>query len=129
MKSLLDTQILLWALVAPDRLPPEARDLIENEAAELYFSAVSIWEIAIKSGLGRSDFDVDPMVFRRALIDNGYTELPITSRHAAGVLNLPSIHKDPFDRLLIAQALAEGIWLYTTDSFVVQYSGPIRKVT
>lgn len=128
MKLLLDSHLLLWAAGAPDRLPAAARALFEDPEHELCFSAASLWEIAIKRGLGRSDFQVDPRVLRRALLDNGYIELPITSEHAVAIDALPPIHKDPFDRILVAQALVEGITLVTTDEFVAQYSGPIRKV-
>jgi PIN domain nuclease of toxin-antitoxin system len=93
---------------------------------ELLFSVASIWEVAIKSGLKRSDFQVDERVLRRGLIDNGYFELPIFSEHAVAIDSLPPIHKDPFDRLLIAQAMTEGIILLTDDVIVAQYQGPVR---
>ncbi len=92
------------------------------------FSAASLWEITIKRGLGREDFEVDPHIFRRALLDNGYDELAITSEHAVAVDGLPEIHRDPFDRILVAQATAEGITLLTSDATVAQYPGPVRKV-
>ncbi len=78
--------------------------------------------------LGRGDFRVEPRVLRRGLLDNGYTELPITSLHAVGIDALPPVHKDPFDRMLLAQALAEGVPLLTTDADLAQYGGPVRKV-
>lgn len=92
------------------------------------FSSASLWEVAIKRGLGRPDFRVDPRLLRRGLLDNGYSELPITSEHAVAVDGLPTIHKDPFDRILVAQSIVEGIALITTDTLVAQYPGPIRKV-
>ncbi|WP_420996157.1 type II toxin-antitoxin system VapC family toxin [Cupriavidus sp. 30B13] len=128
MKILLDTHLLLWAAATPLRLPADARALIEAEETELFFSAASIWEIAIKRGLGRADFQVDARVLRRALLDNEYNELPIGSEHAVAIESLPPIHKDPFDRLLVAQATVEGITLLTADATVGQYPGPVRLV-
>ncbi len=128
MKLLLDTHLLLWAAAEPGRLPARARALIKDPANELLFSAASLWEIAIKCGLGRADFRVDPRLLRRGLLDNGYDELPITSEHAVAVESLPPLHKDPFDRILVAQATVEGITLLTADPVVAQYRGPVRKV-
>lgn len=128
MKLLLDTHLLLWAAGQPARLPRRVRVLIEDAANELFFSAASLWEIAIKHGLGRQDFQVDARVLRRGLLDNGYNELPITSEHAVNTDHLPNLHKDPFDRILVAQANVEGITLLTDDRRVAAYSGPIRKV-
>jgi PIN domain nuclease of toxin-antitoxin system len=105
-----------------------AVDLIENAESELLFSAASLWEIAIKSGLGRDDFRVNARLLRRGLIDNGYSELPITGEHTLMIDTLPSIHKDPFDRLLVAQAISEGIMLLTSDDLVAKYAGPVRLV-
>ncbi|MER9328375.1 type II toxin-antitoxin system VapC family toxin [Mesorhizobium sp. M0488] len=127
MKLLLDTYLLLWAAAEPDRLPPAALAEIENPLNELLFSSASLWEIAIKRGLGRDDFQVDPRLLRRGLFDNGYHELPITSEHAVTVDGLPAVHKDPFDRILVAQAIVEGITLLTMDDLVACYPGPIRK--
>jgi PIN domain nuclease of toxin-antitoxin system len=95
---------------------------------ELLFSTVAIWEVAIKFGLGRDDFDVDPRVLRRALLDHGYVELPITGQHAVTIDAMPMLHKDPFDRLLLAQAISEGILLLTTDAQLARYPGPVRLV-
>lgn len=128
MKLLLDSHLLLWAAGSPDRLPEAARSLFEDPDNELLFSAASLWEIAIKRGLGRSDFQVDARVLRRGLLDNGYGELAITSEHAVAIDGLPPIHRDPFDRILVAQALVEGITLVTADETVAKYAGPIRKV-
>jgi PIN domain nuclease of toxin-antitoxin system len=128
VKLLLDTQLVLWAAGQPEKLSAEARSLLEAADNELLFSAASIWEITIKNGLGREDFRVEPRVLRRGLLDNGYLELPITSQHAVGVDGLPALHRDPFDRLLVAQAQAEGIMLITADAQVAQYPGPVRKV-
>ena len=128
MKLLLDTHLLLWAANEPKRLPKAARVLIADVENELLFSAASLWEITIKRGLGRDDFKVDARVLRRGLLDNGYTELPITSEHAVNIDQLPSTHKDPFDRILVAQATVEGITLLTNDRRLLDYPGPIRKV-
>ncbi|RAZ78480.1 type II toxin-antitoxin system VapC family toxin [Mesorhizobium atlanticum] len=128
MKLLLDTNLLLWAASEPDRLPLTAVAEIEAPSNELLFSAASLWEAAIKRGLGKDGFTVDPRLLRRGLLDNGYGELCITSEHAVAVDGLPSIHKDPFDRILIAQATVEGITLLTVDDLVARYPGPVRKV-
>lgn len=128
MKLLLDTHLLLWAAGDPDRLSAAARALIGAPENEVWFSAASVWEVAIKSGLGRADFQVNPRLLRRGLLDNGYHELPVGSEHAVAMDSLPPLHKDPFDRLLVAQARVEGITLLTTDAAVAQYPGPVRKV-
>lgn len=128
MKLLLDTHLLLWAAGEPDKLPPAALAEIENADHDLTFSAASLWEIAIKRGLGRADFTVDARLLRRGLIDNGYSELPITSEHAIAVEGLPPIHKDPFDRILIAQSIVEGITLLTVDDLVARYPAPVRRL-
>ena len=128
MKLLLDTQVLLWAAGNSRRLTPSARKLLNDPGNELCFSAASLWEITIKHSLGRSDFRVEPRVLRRGLLDNGYTELAITSQHAVSVEGLPDLHRGPFDRLLLAQALSEGITLVTGDALLATYPGPIRKI-
>ena len=128
MKLLLDTHLLLWAAGQPDRLSEQARSLIEAPQNELFFSAASLWEVVIKRTLGREDFKVDARLLRRGLLDNGYSELPIGSEHAVAMDSLPPIHKDPFDRILVAQALVEGITLLTADPLVAQYPGPVRSV-
>jgi PIN domain nuclease of toxin-antitoxin system len=128
MKLLLDTHLLLWAAGEPKRLSKQARRLIDNPENELLFSAASLWEVAIKRGLGRKDFKADARLLRRGLLDNGYSELPIISDHVVATESLPPIHKDPFDRVLVAQATVEGVTLLTIDSVVSQYPGPIRTV-
>ena len=128
MKLLLDTHLLLWAAGEPRRLSRRARGLIDNLGNELFFSPASLWEVVIKRGLGRPDFKVDARVLRRGLLDNGYGELPIASDHVVAIDSLPSIHKGPFDRVLVAQATVEGITLLTTDSVISQYPGPIMVV-
>ncbi len=128
MKLLLDTQLLLWSAGQPELLSAAARKLLDDPENELLFSAASLWEIAIKNALGREDFRVDPRVLRRGLLDNGYLELPVTSQHAVNIDTLPAIHKDPFDRLLLAQAQSEGILLITSDAQLAKYPGPVRQV-
>jgi len=128
MKLLLDTHLLLWAAGEPKRLSKQARTLIDNPDNELLFSAASLWEVAIKRGLGREDFKADARLLRRGLLDNGYSELPIISDHVVATESLPPIHKDPFDRFLVAQATVEGVTLLTIDSLVAQYPGPIKTV-
>ena len=128
MKLLLDTHLLLWAAADDSQLSAVARALIEDRDNKLYFSAASTWEVTIKHALGRGDFRADPRVLRRGLLDNGYNELPVTSEHSVAVLALPPIHKDPFDRILVAQALIEGFTLLTNDPVVAAYPGPVREV-
>jgi len=128
VKLLLDTHILLWAAGQPECLPAAARRLLKDPENELFFSAASLWEIAIKCGLGRDDFRVDARLLRRGLLDNGYLELAITSEHAVAIGGLAPIHKDPFDRLLIAQSMVEGITLLTSDPLVARYPAPVRRV-
>ena len=128
MKLLLDTHLLLWAAGEPDKLSARARTLMEDPGNDLVFSAASLWEITIKTGLGRADFQVDPHLLRRGLIENGYEELPITSQHALAVGQLPDVHRDPFDRILVAQATVEGLLLLTHDPLVKSYPGPIEAV-
>ena len=126
MSFLVDTHVLLWAAGVPDRLPADARTLIENPATELIYRVASLWEVAIKNGLGRADFSVDPSLLRRGMLENGSTELAVTGAHAVVVHGLPPIYKDPFDRLVVAQALIEGVTLVTADEAVGRYPGPIR---
>jgi PIN domain nuclease of toxin-antitoxin system len=128
MKILLDTHLLLWAAGQPDQLSKSALAYFNDANNELMFSSASLWEVTIKRGLGRQDFRVDPRLLRRGLLDNGYSELVITSEHAIAVDSLPPHHKDPFDRILVAQALIEGIILLTADPLVAQYSDLVRKV-
>ena len=128
MKILLDTHLLLWAAGMPYRLPGQARLLIDHPDNEPMVSVASLWEVAVKSGLGRTDFKVEPRLLRRGLLENGYGELEVTGAHAAAVDLLPPIHTDPFDRILVAQAQIEGITLLTTDEIVGRYPGPIRAL-
>jgi len=128
MRFLLNTHLLLWAAGPVDHLSHQARQLIDDPQNELTFSVASIWETAIKHGRGRDDFRVDPRLLRRGLLDNGYHELNVTSEHAIAVAGLPLLHRDPFDRILVAQSIVEGIMLLTADPVVVQYPAPVRQV-
>lgn len=128
MKLLLDTHLLLWAAGQPDRLSIEARTMLELPDSELFFSVASLWEVLIKQALGRGRLQVNVRSLRRGLLDNDYSELPIESDHALALDGLPPIHKDPFDRMLVAQASVEGIMLLTTDPIVARYPGPVRAV-
>jgi PIN domain nuclease of toxin-antitoxin system len=121
MKLLLDTHILLWAAGQPEKLPESARTLLTTPENTLFFSAASIWEIVIKRGLGREDFKVDPLRLRKMLITHGYLELAVTAEHALKIETLSLLHKDPFDRLLLAQARVEGMLLITVDAAILQY--------
>jgi len=129
VRLLLDTQVLLWSAGAPERLPEEARALLSAPENLLYFSPANLWEIVIKNGLGRDDFQVDAHALRRGLLDNGYRDVCIDSSHALMIQNLPSIHKDPFDRMLIAQAMVEGLTLVTSDGLVVRYPVPTYRIS
>jgi PIN domain nuclease of toxin-antitoxin system len=128
MKLLLDTHLLLWAAGEPAKLPKAARAQIEDVANVLLYSAASMWEIVIKRRLGRADFQVDVRRLRRGLMDNGYLELPILSLHAITMDTLPVLHKDPFDRILIAQAKTEGVALLTVDRNLASYGEPVQVV-
>jgi PIN domain nuclease of toxin-antitoxin system len=128
LNILLDTHLLLWIASEPDRVPEAVLQLILDDRVTAFFSAASIWEIAIKSGQGRPDFELDAGQFRRNLLAHGYREIDVTGAHAAHVQTLPATHRDPFDRILIAQSQLEKIPLYTRDSQVAQYPGPIIKV-
>lgn len=128
MTLLLDTQLLLWIAAEPLRIPPIARALLEVPDNKFAFSAASVWEVAIKRGLRRRNFRIEPERFRDGLLNNGLMKLPITGAHAVAVRSLPPIHKDPFDRILLAQAIVEGFSLVTTDLQMRQYRGPIYAV-
>lgn len=128
MNLLLDTHLLLWAASEPKRLSPKARALLLDPVNHLVFSSASLWEISIKNMLERSDFNVDPRRLWRMLLVNGYRELPVTSEHAVAVNELPLLHKDPFDRILVAQARVEGLLLLTVDKGVAKYGDAVRKV-
>lgn len=128
MNLLLDTHLLLWVASDPERLSKKARTLLLDPANRPMFSAASLWEIAIKRGLGRDDFRVDMRRLWRMLLASGYLELPVSSEHALVAGDLPNLHKDPFDRMLIAQARVEGLLLLTVDKSVAKYGEAVLKV-
>lgn len=128
MRVLLDTHVLMWALAEPRRLDEETCATIENRANEVLFSAASIWEIAIKARLGRADFAVSPAEIARAAVDTGFGELAIRSTAASLVAELPLLHRDPFDRLLVAQAIVEPATLLTADERLAPYSHLVRRI-
>ena len=127
-EAVLDTRVLLSAAGAPERLASDVRALLDDPDNQPIFSAASLWEIAIKRALGRDDFAVDARALRHGLLDNGYFELPVSGEHAVAVDALPAIHKDPFDRILVAQAIVESVTLLTSDAIVARYPGPVRKI-
>ena len=126
MKLLLDTHILLWA--AADMLPPSASEYVHDESNIVLFSPASIWEVVIKRGLGRSDFDVDPYLLLSGLMENGYEQLKITAHHALLTASLPMHHKDPFDRILLAQSISESVSLLTADNMMTKYPASVILV-
>ena len=128
MKLLLDTHVMLWVAGAPERLSESARDILTSTSNSLFFSAASIWEIVIKLGLGREDFKVDPHRLRKMMVTHGYTELSVNAEHALKVDSLPPLHKDPFDRLLLAQARTEGMHLLTADARIAQYQESVIRI-
>ena len=128
MRVLLDTHLLLWTIEDSPKLSVEARRLIDAKSTAPVFSVVSLWELAIKAAKGLADFTADARLVRRGLIDNLWEELPIVSEHAFAAGPLPPIHRDPFDRMLVAQATVEGILLLTGDARVARYPGPVRLV-
>jgi PIN domain nuclease of toxin-antitoxin system len=129
MRILLDTHVLLWAIGEPHRLDEETRAVIESIADEVLFSAASIWEIAIKSQLGRAEFTVKPIEIATAARAAGFVELAIRSEAAARVAELPPIHRDPFDRILVAQAIVEPAMLYTVDRQLLGYSELVKRIS
>ena len=128
MRVLVDTHLLLWAAVRSRRLPKEARRLLEDPRNEVLYSAASLWEIAIKLGLRRADFQLDLVRLRPALLKMGFQELPVTGAHAEQLAALPPIHKDPFDRMLVAQSLCEPLVLLTNDDVLAEYGETVRVV-
>ncbi len=127
-RILLDTHLLIWSLIEPKRVPAAARVAIEDDRVMVLFSAASMWEIAIKSALGHADFGVSPSEIIRSALDAGLRELPVTSATAVKAADLPFHHRDPFDRLLVAQALAEPAYLYTADRVLMAYSDLVVAV-
>lgn len=128
MRLLLDTHVLVWQISESRRLSPAARNLLGDPENDLFYSVASLWELAIKYALRRESILLDPRLLRRELMNNGFDELPVTGEHAVAIALLPLVHRDPFDRLLIAQSIVEGITLLTADPIVARYPGPIRRV-
>jgi len=128
MRLLLDTHLLLWMAGPSERLSPTARRMIEDPANDLVFSVISIWEAVVKTSRKRPDFVVDPEAFRTNLIANSLREIQVTGEHALALMTLPPIHRDPFDRMLVAQAMSENLTLLTSDDQLARYPGPIRQV-
>jgi PIN domain nuclease of toxin-antitoxin system len=128
MRLLVDTHLLLWAAAKSRRLPREARRLLEDTANEVFYSAASLWEIVIKSALRRSDLTVDVRVLRPGLAEMGFVELPVSGPHAERLASLPPLHKDPFDRMLVAQSLSEPLVLLTNDSVLGGYGEVVKVV-
>jgi len=126
-RILLDTHVLVWAALTPGRIPAEAAEQIESSSNQVHFSLVSIWEVAIKYALGRNDFNLPPQVLRESLFRFGYLELPIAPEHVIAVAKLPNHHRDPFDRLLVAQAQTEGLTLMTTDKTLARYGPSVKR--
>lgn len=122
MRLLVDTHVLLWAAAEPQKLPAAFRAAIESADNEVLFSAASIWEVAIKLQVGRIELEVTPEELADSAREQGYVELPVTSLHAAAVRRLPLHHRDPFDRLLVAQAMNEPARLLTVDHVLGKYS-------
>ncbi|WP_411872059.1 type II toxin-antitoxin system VapC family toxin [Vulcanococcus limneticus] len=126
MHLLLDTHLLVWAMGDPERLPAGLAPMLEDPRNTPIFSVASLWELVIKQALGRPDFNVQPALLRRALLEGGWQELRIEAHHALAVASLPPLHRDPFDRLLLAQASADGLLLITADTQLATYPGPVR---
>lgn len=128
MNYIVDTHLLVWAAGEPWKLPAHARSILEVSENTLWVSVVSLWEIALKRSLNRPDFRAEVGPFRAGLLANGYTELPINSRHILPLPALPFHHTDPFDRLLVAQAVAEGMTLLTADRTLARYGAMVLAV-
>ena len=128
MQLLLDTHLLLWAASVPERLDSALLQMLEDPMNIPVFSVVSLWELVIKRSLNRPDFQVEPSLLRQALIEVGWRELSVEAHHALAVGQLPPLHRDPFDRLLLAQAQSEGLLLITVDQQLAQYPGPVRRM-
>lgn len=128
MNYLIDTHLLLWAAFVSAKLPKAARQIMAEPRHQLWFSAASIWEVSIKRALNRPDFRVDPGALRAGLLANGYHDLPVESRHCLALSALPALHGDPFDRMLLAQSITEGLILLTADTALAAYGGPVEMV-
>ena len=127
-RFLVDTQVLLWNVHGSRKLPARLARLFRDGRHQFFYSAASLWEIAIKAARGREDFIVDTGEIRDALEANGFHELPVAGQHAVALATLPPIHADPFDRMLIAQSLVEPMALITSDARLAAYPGTIEVV-
>ena len=125
---LVDTHLLLWAAFEPDRLSAEAAKTLQSREIPLLFSLATVWEVAIKTSLGRPDFAVDPGLLHWTLLGEGFVELPINAAHLIRVATLPWVHRDPFDRLLVAQAMEDKLTLLTADATLKRYGRFVRLV-
>jgi PIN domain nuclease of toxin-antitoxin system len=128
MRILLDTHLLIWLVAASERLPSSVSEAVEEANNQLFFSAASIWELSIKQSTGRARLELPAELLHRHLLDNNFDEVPVTATHGLAICGLEQIHKDPFDRILIAQAMSEGMLLLTSDETIAKYKGPIRLV-
>ena len=126
-KILLDTNILIW--LAKGMLPPKAGGYIEDSTNTLLFSSVSIWEVAIKYGLRHKGFDIEPSLLHKELLGAGYKELPLNGKHALLISTLPPLHKDPFDRILLAQSIYESVPILTGDKIMAKYPSSVILAT
>ena len=126
MKFLLDTHILIWAAIAPHKISSELSSLLSDPSNYLYFSSASIWEISIKESMGKKDFKVSTKKLHEGLVENGYKEIKVSDLHAMEVIKLPFIHRDPFDRILVATAIWENMPLLTNDSTLSPYHSLVR---
>ena len=126
MNFLLDTHILIWTAISPHKISPELASLLSDSSNHLYFSSASIWEISIKESLGKRDFHVSSNKLHDGLVENGYKEIKVSALHAMGVIKLPFIHRDPFDRILVATAIWENMPLLTNDSTLSPYHSLVR---
>jgi PIN domain nuclease of toxin-antitoxin system len=128
LNLLLDTHVALWAITDSPKLTKKAREMIESPKSSVWISAATVWEIAIKHSLGRGDMPVSSLEAMRYFREAGYRFLPIEPEHAAAVEGLPTHHTDPFDRILVAQALSEPMRLITHDPMVARYSDTIIEI-
>ena len=126
MNFLLDTHILIWAAISPHKISSELANLLSGPSNHLYFSSASIWEISIKESLGKRDFKISSKKLLSGLIENGYKEIKVSALHAMEVIKLPFIHRDPFDRILVATAIWENMPLLTNDSNLSPYNSLVR---
>jgi PIN domain nuclease of toxin-antitoxin system len=128
MIYLIDTHVIIWLAIRSPRLDQKTQELLADRKNDVYFSAISIFEIAVKQQLSKTDFNVEASTIRRLLVEKDYIELVVNGLHASFVGTMPLIHRDPFDRLLVAQANVEGMTLITADERIAQYPGPILKI-